>query len=181
MTVRSLAQIPRQHLPPAFCLKQAAASAIASAAYGRALTAWLRRLGTVHWSAGPRRNANGSATASGSASMGALHAYCRTAQEIAPFSVSYVQTDSNGDTQQTTEINPLVAGGSASVDVSAQDAVNVIGTLPPGTLVRVRLGLVVDSALSLSGGRIFGDGDSASLLPGSKRAPELRYGCAGLR
>lgn len=97
-------------------------------------------------------NADATAAASGLANMGALHATCRAVQEIKPFSVSYAQTDTNGDSFENTSYNPLIATGSASVNVGAQDAVSVIGTLPAGTMVRIQLGLAVDCVEVLSGG-----------------------------
>jgi len=97
-------------------------------------------------------NGDCSSAASGSASMGALHATCRAVQEITPFSVSYAQTDSDGISHENTSFNPLIATASAEMDVSAQDSVTVTGTLPPGTLVRVRLGLAVNCGVTASGG-----------------------------
>jgi hypothetical protein len=84
----------------------------------------------------------------GSASMGALHAYCYTVQEIKPFSVSYAQTDTNGNSYENTSYNPLIATASSDMGVSAQDTVTVGGTLPPGTIVHVRLGMAVDCAVT---------------------------------
>jgi hypothetical protein len=92
------------------------------------------------------------AATSGIANMGALHATCSAVQEITPFTVSYAQTDSDGNSHENTSVNPLIATASASVDVSAQDALTVVGTLPAGTLVHVRLGFAVDCAVNTSGG-----------------------------
>jgi hypothetical protein len=97
-------------------------------------------------------NADCSSAASGSAYMGALHATCRAVQEITPFSVSYAQTDSDGISHENTSFNPLIATASAEMDISAQDSVTVTGTLPAGTLVRVRLGLAVDCGVTVFGG-----------------------------
>ena len=85
-----------------------------------------------------------SSVISGTASMGALHAYCAASQELVPFSVSYAQTDTNGDSFENTSYNPLIATASTDMGVSAQDSVTVTGSLPPGTVVRVRLGMTVD-------------------------------------
>jgi len=93
-----------------------------------------------------------SSAASGTADMGALHATCRTVQELRPFSVSYAQTDTNGNSYENTSYNPLIATASASMDVSAQDSLTLNSALPPGTLIRVRLGLAVDCAVTKSGG-----------------------------
>src|SRR6185312_10946429 len=57
----------------------------------------------AHWTA------DCTAITAGSANMGALHAYCHAVQEIKPFSVSYAQTDSNGDSFENTAYNPLIA------------------------------------------------------------------------
>lgn len=97
-------------------------------------------------------HADSSSAASGTADMGALHATCRAVQEIRPFSVSYAQTDTNGNSFENTSYNPLIATASASMNVSAQDALTLNSTLPAGTLVRVRLGLAVDCAVTKSGG-----------------------------
>jgi len=96
-------------------------------------------------------NADCSSAISGSASMGALHATCRAVQEITPFSVSYAQTDTDGISHENTSYNPLIATASATMGVSAQDSVTVTGALPPGTLVRVRVGLAVECAVTPSG------------------------------
>jgi hypothetical protein len=97
-------------------------------------------------------HADCNSVANGSASMGALHAYGRAVQELTPFSVSYVQTDDQGDSVERTGYNTLIATAHATMGVSAQDAVIVGGTLPPGTIVRVRLGLTVDCGTTTSGG-----------------------------
>jgi hypothetical protein len=97
-------------------------------------------------------NAEGSSVISGSANMGALHAYCYAAQEIRPFSMSYAQTDSDGISHENTSYNPLIATASAVMDIAAQDSVTVTGTLPVGTMVRVRLGLSVHCGVMASGG-----------------------------
>ncbi len=85
---------------------------------------------------------------SGKASMGALHAFCSAVQEITPFSVSYAQTDGGGNSVERTSYNPLIATASAQMGVSAQDSVTVGGTLTPGTIVQVRLGLAVDCGVT---------------------------------
>ena len=87
-----------------------------------------------------------SSVISGTASMGALHSYCAVSQELVPFSVSYAQTDTNGNSYENTSYNPLIATASADMGVSAQDAVTVTGSLPPGTIVQVRLGMAVNCA-----------------------------------
>src|SRR5262249_46683783 len=98
-------------------------------------------------------NADCSSQISSSASIGALHAYCRAVQEITPFSVSYSQTDTNGDSFENTSYNPLIATAHATMGVSAQDSVTVVSkTLPAGTIVQVRLGLAVDCGVATSGG-----------------------------
>jgi len=84
-----------------------------------------------------------SSVINGTASMGALHAYSSASQELVPFSVSYAQTDTNGNSYENTSYNPLIATASSQMGVSAQDAVTVTGSLPPGTVVRVRLGMAV--------------------------------------